>query len=106
MQTGPSVTASAPASMTDAERANALGELARLRAGGALTLGELAEAARRVHAGRTSSELEQAGRVASGGTIAAQALRRWLVVFLGGYSQQGRWRLGSGLRLVSVSRWR
>jgi len=106
MQTGPSVTASAPASMTDAERANALGELARLRAGGALTLGEFAEAARRVHAGRTSSELEQAGRVASGGTIAAQAPRRWLVVFLGGYSQRGRWRLGSGLRLVSVSRWR
>jgi hypothetical protein len=78
MRTGPSVTASAPASMTDAERANALGELARLRAGGALTLGELAEAARRVHAGRTSSELEQAGLAASGGTIAAQA------PFLGG----------------------
>ena len=100
MQTGPSVTASAPASMTDAERAW------RLRAGGALTLGEFAEAARRVHAGRTSSELEQAGRVASGGTIAAQAPRRWLVVFLSGYSQRRRWRLGSGLRLVSVSRWR
>ncbi len=84
----------------DARRADAMRELTRRR--GTLTLGELADAAGRVKAARTADELKEALRAFEGGTDSPAAPRRWHVVFLGGYSQRGRWRLDSGLWLISV----
>jgi hypothetical protein len=86
----------------DRERAEALRELAQRRAAGAVTLGELDEAARRVQAGQSAAELDEAARVVAGPAAAVRGPRRWLVVFLGGHKQRGRWRLGRDLRLVSV----
>jgi hypothetical protein len=96
-------TTSTDSPITDAERAEALRELARRRAAGALTLGELADIARRVQTARTPQEIEQAlGDVADGGSVASAARHRSLVFFLGGHSQRGRWRLGARLRLVCI----
>jgi len=84
---------------TDAQRESALGDLKRRRSD--LTLSELAEADRRLQDARTT-ELEDALGPPDGGPVAAAERRRWLVVFLGGHSQRGRWRLGRELRLVCV----
>jgi hypothetical protein len=93
---------SAASPVTDAHRSDALRELAGYRVAGAMTLGELADAARRIQAARTLPELEKATRAPAGEALAAPAPRRWLVVLLGGSSQRGRWRLGSAVRAVCV----
>jgi hypothetical protein len=99
----PDAATSSDLPITDAERAEALSELSRRRAAGALTLGELADVARRVQAARTSRELEQALAVVAAGTSVAPAGRpRSLVFVLSGHRQQGRWRLGDRVRLVCI----
>jgi hypothetical protein len=89
--------ASAEAPVSEALRTEALDEPAGSGPGGTPTLGELAEASGR---GQGSTEIERCLEEADPPTAARS--RRWLVTFLGGYRQRGRWRLGRSLRLISV----
>jgi hypothetical protein len=92
--------ASAEAPVPKAQRTEPLDRLARSHPAGAPTLGELAEASPRGQGAQIS--IEPDGTVQEAGSVAAAGSRRWLVTFLGGYRQRGRWRLGRSLRLISV----
>jgi hypothetical protein len=90
--------AAVEAPVSEVQRTETLDSLARSRPGGTQTLGELAEASGH---GQGPTELGSDLREA-GAHAAAPRSRRWLVTFLGGYHQRGRWRLGKTLRLISV----